>query len=319
MTPVHHDDSHAAIDIASLEFTYRNTRPPRRALDGLSLRIERGQSVALLGPNGSGKSTLLRIIGGLLPIQAGSMRVLGSGSMAEIRHNLGIVFQRESLDPRMTVWENLRDSAALYGCGAREARSNIDALLQQSGLSDRRGALVKTLSRGLARRVDLCRAMLHGPRLMLLDEPTSGLDPMARERFLQSLESARQQRGLTILMSTHLVDEADRQERVLLMHEGRVVADDSPPKLRARAGAVRVLVHDPRWSPADSTWRSSAAGFQLAMDEPGKAAAISSQLTAAGVPHSVAPPTLADAFELLTGSDLQGHAPSSFGPGSDDS
>lgn len=306
MTPV-------ALKISGLRFTYpaRRHQPAHEVLRGIDLTIQQGQAVAMLGPNGSGKSTLFRLICGTLPPPgAGSIEVFGSRNNQEVRTSLGVVFQTESLDRHMTVWENLRDQALLYGLNLQTARSRIDEHLRQADLTEKRSALVKSLSKGLARRVDLIRAMIHLPRLLILDEPTVGLDPAARERFLEQLERQRRQQQLTVLLSTHLIDEADRHERVLLMHEGRIVADDTPANLRRRAGVRRVTVLDPAWRPPQHTqenWRRSptGAGWTLALEHDGdQARQTAARLADAGVPFTIAPPTLADVFEQLTGAVL---------------
>jgi ABC-2 type transport system ATP-binding protein len=187
-------------------------------------------------------------------------------------------------------------------------------------LADRRHALVKSLSGGLARRVDLCRALLSQPRLLILDEPTAGLDPIARREFLDQLAIRSSRPGessdaagvaaatpLTLLTSTHLIDEAERMQRVLMMYEGRIVADGSPAGLRQQVGVRRVCVEDEHWSPPShdaSSWHRTAQHWTRDLHDENEAPAIASQLASAGVSFSIASPTLADAFEQLTGAQL---------------
>jgi ABC-2 type transport system ATP-binding protein len=310
-----------ALNIRGVRFKYpaRRGQPAHEALRGIDLQIEEGQAVAMLGPNGSGKSTLFKVICGLLPRpKAGEIRVFDSSADADIRQSIGVVFQNEGLDRHMTVRENLRDQAILYGIPATAAETYIDEQLRASQLSDRRRTRVKALSKGLARRVDLIRAMLHRPRLLILDEPTVGLDPVARERFLEQLLQERRQHNLTVLLSTHLVDEAERHDRVLLMHEGRIVADGTPVKLRRQAGVRRVMVTDEAWTPPHDQIKQwsrsvSGAGWVMLLEEDGELARrIASQLADVGVPFSIAPPTLADVFEQLTGASLN-HADAAAG------
>jgi ABC-2 type transport system ATP-binding protein len=236
------------------------------------------------------------------------MRVFGSTESVEARRATGVVFQSISLDRHLTVAENLIDQARMYGMSRSEARRRVDEELDLAGLSDRRTALVKSLSGGLARRVDLCRALLHRPRLLLLDEPTVGLDPGARQSFLEQLERRRRDHDLTVVMTTHLVDEADRHERVVLIDHGAVVADDAPAALRRELGARCITVLDHDWRPRGpeaERWRRAGAGWTLELSgSPGQAAAIAGQLAGSGVPFSIAPPTLADVFERLTGHAL---------------
>ena len=252
--PEPEDQSFDALLVENLHFTYppRRKQPAHKALCDVSLTVPAGNAIALLGPNGSGKSTLMKIISGMLPPDSGSVHAFGSSRIDEIRRILGVVFQSEGLDPHMTVYENLRDQASLYGITGSQCRNIIDEELEKAGISDRRDELVKTLSKGLARRVDLCRALLHKPKLLMLDEPTVGLDPTARESFLETLKVRHLEEGLTLLMSTHLIDEADRMERVVFMHKGEIVADDSPTALRDQVGCRRVTVHDGSWTPPDS-------------------------------------------------------------------
>lgn len=303
-----------ALNIRGVRFTYpaRRRQPAHEALRGVDLVVQQGQAVAVLGPNGSGKSTLFRLICGMLPHpNEGEIRVFDSHVKREIRQMIGVVFQTEGLDRHMTVWENLRDQAALYGIPASAAETSIDEQLRASKLIDRRGDLVKTLSKGLARRVDLLRAMLHRPRLLVLDEPTVGLDPVARERFLTQLDQQRRQHDLTVVFSTHLIDEAERHDRVVLMHEGRIIADDTPTQLRRQAGVRRVTVLDSAWAPPSDQaprWRRSASGstWTMALESDGDLTRrVAAQLADAGVPFTIAPPTLADVFEQLTGASLE--------------
>jgi ABC-2 type transport system ATP-binding protein len=169
-----------------------------------------------------------------------------------------------------------------------------------------RSARVDALSGGEKRRVDLCRALLHEPALLLLDEPTAGLDPGVRERFLEDLEERRSRDALAILMSTHLVDEADRASRVVLVHEGRVVADGAPEDLRSRLGGQQITVSGGSWAPpADEAphWAHRRGGWTRSLDADA-AARLAASLVRAQIPFSVAPPTLADLFESMTGSAL---------------
>ena len=311
-----------ALLVEDLHFTYpaRRKQPAHKALDGVSLSMpppgspgSPGKAIALLGPNGCGKSTLMKIICGMLSADQGSVQAFGSSRINEIRQILGVVFQSESLDPHMTVQENLRDQASLYGITGSQCRNIIDEELERAGLSDRRHELVKTLSKGLRRRVDLCRALLHKPKLLMLDEPTVGLDPSARETFLETLKTRQQEEGLTLLMSTHLIDEADRMERVVFMHQGKIVADDTPTALRDRVGCRRMTIHDGSWSPPASEsdqWTLTGQGWWRPLeDDPQQTSHLAGELVRANIPYSIAPPTLADVFEQLTGVRLGENKP----------
>ena len=311
--PVNNDTARA-VHIRDVHFAYpaRGRRTGGAALRGIDLVIPAGQTVALLGPNGSGKSTLIKIVCGMFPPDSGSVDVFGARRPAAIRRQVGVVFQFDGLDRHLTVHENLRDQAALYGIPHREAGARVDLELQRAGLTDRRRSLVKTLSRGLSRRADLARAMLHRPSLLMLDEPTVGLDPMARETFLAQLLDSPDGRPHVVLLSTHLVDEAQRCDRVVLLHEGRVIADDRPTALRQRHGAptttvIRVSGREP--PPIDGlTWRREAGDrFTAETDDLGLIKSASGALAEAELEFSVAPPrapTLAEVFEALAGASL---------------
>jgi ABC-2 type transport system ATP-binding protein len=302
------------VRIRDVHFAYaaRGRRPGGAALRGIDLDIPPGQTVALLGPNGSGKSTLIKIVCGMFPPDTGSIEVFGARRPAAVRGKVSVVFQVDGLDRHLTVRENLRDQAALYGISRREAGARIDRDLQRSGLTDRGRSLVKTLSRGLARRADLARAMLHRPRLLMLDEPTVGLDPVARETFLGQLLDRVEAETHVVLLSTHLVDEAQRCDRVVLLHEGRVIADDRPSALRerlatARTRVIRVTAQAP--PPLDGlTWqRVSGERFTAATDSLALVKKAAVQLAEADLEFSVTPPgalTLAEVFEALTGASL---------------
>jgi ABC-2 type transport system ATP-binding protein len=311
-------ETDTALAVQRVSFAYpgrRRREADRTALRELSLSIPAGQRVALLGPNGSGKSTLMKIIGGLLAPDRGAVRVFGRHTQADIRPQIGVIFQSEALDSILTVFENLRDQAVLYGLTRSEAVDRIDDELERARLTDDRNTPIRTLSGGLKRRVDLCRALLHRPRLLLLDEPTVGLDPAARETFLRELERRADDDRLTILMSTHLTDEADRHDRVVLIDEGRIVADDSPAALRHELGERQVTVLDDDWTPPQTDrddWRRASGGWSRPVgDAPD---AIVAPLLASGVSFSIAPPTLADVFEACTGHRLDEDDPSLTAP-----
>jgi len=303
------------LTVEDLSLTYPATRrtPAVDALRGATLSIPAGQSVALLGPNGSGKSTLMKIVSGLIPADSGRVRVFGSSDLREIRRRISVVFQSNGLDPHLTVEENLRCEASLYGLSKSEAAEAIARELDRAGLIDRRHSFVKALSLGLARRVDLVRALLHHPKLIMLDEPTVGLDPVARENFLEEVERRRREDGLTILMSTHLTDEADRCDRCIFIHRGAIVADGEPSILRRRLGGRLVTVYGSA-QPAESiqsidgalTWTRIAGGWMARTDEEDDETirAAAAELARRGRAFTIAPPTLADVFAHLTGAAL---------------
>ncbi|MGH7897542.1 MAG: ABC transporter ATP-binding protein [Candidatus Binatia bacterium] len=231
----------AAIEIAGLRHRYGE----REALRGVSLNVERGEVFAMLGPNGGGKTTLFKILSTLLPPSAGSVRLLGHDLGREaraVRSRIGVVFQHPGLDPKLTVTENLVHHGHLYGLGGAELRARIGEVLGQLDLADRARDLVETLSGGLARRTELARGLLHSPELLLLDEPSSGLDPGARRDFGDLLRSLRSRRGTTIVLTTHNIEEAERADRVAVLHQGSLVALGTPDDLKRSVGGDVVVV-----------------------------------------------------------------------------
>jgi ABC-2 type transport system ATP-binding protein len=233
--------------IAAHHVSYRYGE--RLAVDDLSLNVEEGEVFAFLGPNGSGKTTLFRLLSTLIPLQQGEISILGHDLRREttaVRRQLGVVFQSPSLDKKLTVAENLRHQGRLYGLSTSELASRRDELLAAVGLTDRAHDLVDTLSGGMRRRVELAKSMLHRPRLLLLDEPSTGLDPGARSDLWKYLRQVREREGTTIVLTTHLLDEADRADRIAIMHQGRLVTLDPPETLRAALGGDAITIKTER-------------------------------------------------------------------------
>jgi len=217
----------------------------RVAVDDLSLTVASGEIFALLGPNGSGKTTMFRVLSTLLEPSGGRVRIFGADTASEaeaVRRSFGVVFQRPSVDPKLTVLENLRHHGRLYGVSGAELSSRCDEMLGRVGLADRAGDSVETLSGGLQRRVELAKALLHRPRLLLLDEPSTGLDPGARREFNRHLADLRDRDGVTILLTTHYMEEAERCDRVGIMDSGKLVRVDTPAALKESVGGDVVVV-----------------------------------------------------------------------------
>jgi ABC-2 type transport system ATP-binding protein len=230
-----------AVAIAGLAHRYGE----RRALCGIDLDVRRGEIFAFLGPNGGGKTTLFRVLATLTPPQTGVVTIFETDvacAPERVRRRLGVVFQHPALDAKLTVLENLCCHAALYGFGAREARARAVAGLERLGLAARAHDRVETLSGGLARRVELAKGLLHGPDLVLLDEPSSGLDPGARRDFFDYLAELRARDGLTVVLTTHHMDEAERCDRIGFVHQGRLVAVGAPDALTADIGGDVVVI-----------------------------------------------------------------------------
>ncbi|MES1925970.1 ABC transporter ATP-binding protein [Salinisphaera sp. T31B1] len=204
-----------------------------KALDELSLTVPRGEFVALLGPNGAGKSTLFQLLTGLFVPDTGEIEVAGHDMRRDARAalaKLGVVFQQPTLDLDLSVIANLRFHARLHGMG-RSARTRIDDELARIGQAERARDPARALSGGNRRKIELARALLHEPSLLLMDEPTVGLDPGSRELLLDYVHQLCRERGMGVLWATHLVDEAERAHRVIVLHKGRRIAVDTPRAL----------------------------------------------------------------------------------------
>ena len=217
----------------------------RVAVDGLSLEIGVGEIFVFLGPNGSGKTTLFRVLSTLIPLQAGEVTLLGHdlrSQMDAARQKMGVVFQAPSLDKKLTVAENLHHQGVLYGLPAEELNQRKTEMLAALGLTDRAKERAEKLSGGQRRRVELAKGMLHRPRLLLMDEPSTGLDPGARADLWKTLRQVREQDGVTIVMTTHLLEEAERADRIAIMHEGKLAALDTPAALQASVGGDSITI-----------------------------------------------------------------------------
>lgn len=217
----------------------------RTALDGVTFSVAVGTLFGLLGPNGSGKTTLFRLLATLIPMQAGTLTVCEldvSKQQSFVRRQLGITFQSPAVDVRLTVSENLKCHGSLYGMSGAALNARVSEMLEQFGISDRRQAVVGTLSGGLKRRVELAKGLMHRPKVLLLDEPTSGLDPRARQEFWELVTTQQKTQGTTIIVATHLMPEAELCDRVLLLDRGRTVAEGTPAELQSRLDGERLTV-----------------------------------------------------------------------------
>ena len=225
-----------AIETERLGRDYGETR----ALEALDLRVDPGSLVGLLGPNGAGKTTAMLLLATLLAPTRGTARIFGHDVTRErqaVRRRLGLVFQETSVDGLLTASENLRFAARLAGLSGRNTRQAVADVVEQTGLGPYARKPARELSGGWRRLLDLARAVLHRPDLLILDEPTVGLDPEHRDRVWSILETQRRSLGTTVLFSTHYLVEAESSDRVVLLARGRVVANDSPAALRATVGA----------------------------------------------------------------------------------
>jgi ABC-2 type transport system ATP-binding protein len=230
-----------AITVEDLRHRYGE----REALAGISCDVPAGEVFGLLGPNGGGKTTLFRILATLLPLQEGRAAILGHDVKAQpdaVRRVIGVTFQSPSLDPKLTVAENLKFHGQLYGLAGQMLADRADELLARLGLADRTRDIAEKLSGGLKRRVEIAKSLLHSPRVLLLDEPSTGLDPGARHDLWRYLNQLRGETGVTVLVTTHLMEEAEHCDRLGILDRGRLVALGTPGELRASIGGDCITI-----------------------------------------------------------------------------
>ena len=232
---LHPSSPQSVVEIERLSHSYGQ----RAALVELSLHVDRGEIFGFLGPNGSGKTTLFRILCTLIAAEPGKVKILGldlAQNCRQVRRQIGVVFQSPSLDKQLTAEENLRQQGHLYGLSGSELSKRIERLLERVNLLDRRHERVERFSGGMRRRVELAKGLLNQPRLLLLDEPSTGLDPAARIELWRLLREIQQNDGVTVLLTTHLMDEGDRCSRLAILDRGRLVACDTPAAMKERIG-----------------------------------------------------------------------------------
>jgi len=232
----------AARDLALCVEGVSHSYGPRKALDQVSISVAPGRFVALLGLNGAGKSTLFSLVTRLFAIQTGSIRLFGHDVIrqpGEALRLLGVVFQPRTLDLDLSVRQNLTYHAALHGIGAREARTRADDVLARIALADRANDKVRDLSGGQMRRVEIARALLHRPRLLILDEPTVGLDIKARADILDHVRKLVAEENVAVVWATHLVDEIAEGDDLVVLHRGRVLAQGAVADIARDGEGVR--------------------------------------------------------------------------------
>jgi ABC-2 type transport system ATP-binding protein len=235
----------SVIEVDSLGFSYGH----REALRDVAFNVAQGQIFGLLGPNGGGKTTLFRILSTVLRHDTGSVTVKGWNIRTnpfEVRRITGVAFQSNSLDLQLTASENLQHQGHLHGIRGLRLRAKIDELLTYFRLDERRDEPLKKFSGGMLRRVELAKALLHDPSILLLDEPTAGLDPAASRSFWEYLKSLQDSRRMTILFTTHSMEEAERCDCLAIMSEGSIVAVGSPQELKETIGAEVVAIRTAR-------------------------------------------------------------------------
>ena len=238
------ESEHSAAPVISVQNLVHRYQD-RTALNGVSFDVRPAELFGLLGPNGSGKTTLFRILSTLMIPAAGHAVVVGFDAAqdpASLRRQIGVVFQAQSVDLKLTAYENLWHQGHLYGLRGSALRRRIEEILSRVGLADRAKEQVGTFSGGMQRRIELAKGLLHHPGVLLLDEPTTGLDPGARRDLWQYLQILRDEERVSVLVTTHLMEEAERCDRLAIMNEGNLVALGTPAELKSEIGGDVILL-----------------------------------------------------------------------------
>ncbi|AXC50611.1 ABC transporter ATP-binding protein [Paracoccus suum] len=237
-----------AVQVRDLSLSYGSTL----ALDDVSMTVAPGSSFALLGPNGAGKTTLMSVLATLLPPGRGLAQVAGHDVVKaplKVRKAIGMVFQDASLDDRLSAEENLDFHGRVYGMGPRARAQAIDRMLALVDLEDWRESIVRSFSGGMKRRLEIARALMHDPQILFLDEPTVGLDAQTRARIWVYLNAMRRERGLTLLTTTHYIEEVEGADQICIIDEGRIIAQGTPDELKTTLG--HAFLHVKPASPDD--------------------------------------------------------------------
>jgi ABC-2 type transport system ATP-binding protein len=287
------------------------------AVAGIDFEVAPGEVFGFLGPNGAGKTTTIGMLCTLVRPTSGEARVAGFdviGARDEVRRNIGLVFQDQTLDGYLTAEENLRFHAELYGVPRELARERMRVVLDMVGLWERRESLVNTYSGGMRRRLEIGRGLLHSPRVLFLDEPTIGLDPQTRSSIWEYIQELRRREEITIFLTTHYMDEAEYCDRIAIMDQGRIVVLDTPAALKASVGKDRVQIttgHDEGAIHAlrerfgvDAVAAEDCVRFSVADGE----AFVPRLFAELGVPItsvSVSRPSLDDVFMSYTGTTIR--------------
>ncbi|MEU8682866.1 ATP-binding cassette domain-containing protein [Streptomyces sp. NPDC048611] len=290
-----------AVTCRALRYSFGETK----AVDGVDLAVRPGEVFGLLGPNGAGKTTAIRCITTLLPVPAGMVRVFGHDAAKErmaVRRLLGYVPQQLSADAGLTGRENVALFARVFDVSRRERAARVGQALAAVGLTDAAGRLAQTYSGGMIRRLELAQALVSAPRLLMLDEPTIGLDPIARTSVWEHINAVRAATGMTVLVTTHYMDEADQYcDRLALMHQGRIRALGTPEELRSALRARRAARAEAAPHPAPHPAPDTPGTANPA--PPASPSSSSSPSSAPSRPEDAAP-TLEDVFRDVAGSGL---------------
>ena len=300
------------------------------AVDGISFDVREGEVFAFLGPNGAGKSTTINVLCTLAHPTSGHVAIAGFDVVARpkaVRRHIGLVFQEPTLDDRLTAQENLRFHAVLYRIPSEQVQERIARVLDLVDLSDRRYDLVSEFSGGMARRLEIARALMHVPRVLFLDEPTIGLDPQTRALMWEDVLRLREEANITVFLTTHYMDEAEYADRIAVIDHGSIIAIDSPAALKAQVGADTVDLRTTDDTAAVAALERSGYKVQAGpaagtggvrvLVEHGEAA-VAPLIGAVGVPVldvHVHEPTLDDVFMHYTGREIRESHGEAVSPG----
>lgn len=231
----HHVSDNLAIEVRNLSHSYGE----KKVLHDINLQVKKGSSFALLGPNGAGKTTLLNILCTLLKFDSGQALMAGADVIKQsvrARKSIGVVFQTSSLDDRLSADENMEFHGLVYGMAKKERRAAMDDVLELVELSEYRDQIVRSFSGGMRRRLEIARALMHKPAILLLDEPTVGLDAQTRQRIWRYLQDMQIKEGLTVLTTTHYIEEVESADQICIIDHGRILAEGTPEELKLQYG-----------------------------------------------------------------------------------
>ncbi len=279
------------------------------AVDGISFSVPEGSFFALLGPNGAGKSTTISILCSILKCDSGSAEIFGRDAAdPSARRDIGVVFQDPMMDRLLTVKENISLRGGMYGLSGDDLEEAADRAMRSVGIEDLAGRKYGTLSGGQRRRADIARALVHGPRLLVLDEPTSGLDPGSRRRIWDAVLRLNREEGLTVLLTTHYLEEAAGADDVVIMDRGRIAARGTPPEIRERYSRDRLIAvpTDPAavrsyLESIGSDFSEANSSFEVVLSRTLDAIPILEALEGSISAFEVRMGTLEDAFLRITG------------------
>ncbi|QDU33652.1 Daunorubicin/doxorubicin resistance ATP-binding protein DrrA [Poriferisphaera corsica] len=318
-------NTQSAISVNALSHQYPPTRKstaPVQALNNVSFAITPGEVFGILGPNGGGKTTLFKILSTILTPSAADAITINNHNLLTnphlVRQSLGIVFQSPSLDGKLSARENLTTHGHLYGLSGPTLKARVDELLQQFNLADRANDLTESFSGGMKRKIELAKAILHRPQILILDEPSTGLDPAARRDLWLTLHDLIQHHGMTVALTTHLMEEAEKCDRLAILSNGKLVGSGSPSQLKELiGGSVITILPDIHESPQPllddlvaqfDGWEDGGAPALIDntircehAQGPEMVAKISAHLAGRIKSITVGQPTLEDVFVHLTG------------------